>query len=703
VLITMEHSGTTGAPPRQDAIPAARQAPSDGAGPQASPEKRRGTSQDSRPRGARWRARRDQEKAPPPWRVEGVPDDGKNQPDGRPGWSRILLVLLGLLLLNWLLVSALAGVVRPSVPYTFFLTQVNANNIQSVTSTGDTIQGTFRHQVSYPPGSAETRQVEQFTTQRPSYANDNLFGKLQANGVTVTANPPNQGTPLWEELLLWFGPALLLWGGFAYWMRRGGAAGLGGLGGSLGMGKSKAKRYDPDSAKRTTFADVAGIDEVKNEVTEIVDFLRDPGKYTRLGAQIPHGVLLSGQPGTGKTLLARAVAGEAQVPFFSISASEFVEMIVGVGASRVRDLFDQAKQVAPAIIFIDELDAIGRARGGANAAGGYDEREQTLNQILTEMDGFTGNEGVVVLAATNRPEVLDQALLRPGRFDRRVTVSAPDLRGRRQILAVHTRGVPLAPGVDLDALAAATPGMVGADLANLVNEAALLAAHRGHDQVTTPDFTDSLEKVTLGTVRGIVLDRAERERTAYHESGHALLGMLTPGADPVRKISIIPRGQALGVTYQAPSADRYGYSETYLRGRITGALGGRAAEQVVYGDVTTGAENDMEHASQIARQMVGRWGMSPAIGPVSVLPASGQESPYGDGVAPATRELVDTEARRIIEECYSQALTALRDSRDRLDRLARTLLERETLEEDEAYAAAGLSPGAATLTGARAG
>src|SRR5690242_20280501 len=700
----MEPSGTTGAPPRHDAVPAPRQAPADGGGLQTPPEKQRGTAQDSRPRGTRWRARRDQETPAPPWRVEGVPDD-KDQPGDRPGWSRILLVLLGLLLLNWLLASALTGLVRPSVPYTFFLTQVNANNIQAVTSTGDTIQGTFRHQVAYPPGSAQTRQVEQFTTQRPSYANDNLFGKLQANGVTVTANPPNQGTPLWEDLLLWFGPALLLWAGFAYVMRRGGAAGLGGLGGSLGMGKSKAKRYDPDSAKRTTFADVAGIDEVKNEVTEIVDFLRDPGKYTRLGAQIPHGVLLSGQPGTGKTLLARAVAGEAQVPFFSISASEFVEMIVGVGASRVRDLFDQAKQVAPAIIFIDELDAIGRARGGANAAGGYDEREQTLNQILTEMDGFTGNEGVVVLAATNRPEVLDQALLRPGRFDRRVTVSAPDLRGRRQILAVHTRGVPLAPGVDLDALAAATPGMVGADLANLVNEAALLAAHRGHDQVTMPDFTDSLEKVTLGTVRGIVLDQAERERTAYHESGHALLGMLTPGADPVRKISIIPRGQALGVTYQAPSADRYDYSETYLRGRITGALGGRAAEQVVYGDVTTGAENDMEHASQIARQMVGRWGMSPAIGPVSVLPASGQESPYGDGVAPATRELVDTETRRIIEECYSQALTVLHDSRDRLDRLARTLLERETLEEDEAYAAAGLSPGAtaAALTGARAG
>jgi cell division protease FtsH len=411
-------------------------------------------------------------------------------------------------------------------------------------------------------------------------------------------------------------------------------------------------------------------------------------------------VLLSGQPGTGKTLLARAVAGEADVPFFSIPASEFVEMIVGVGASRVRDLFDQAKQAAPSIIFIDELDAIGRARGGA-PGGGYDEREQTHNQILTEMDGFTGTEGVVVLAATNRPEILDSALLRPGRFDRRVTVSAPDQRGRRQILAVYTRDVPLAPGVDLDALAAATPGMVGAGLANLVNEAALRAARRGEDQVTMADFSDSLEKIVLGTARGIVLDQQERERTAFHESGHALLGMLTPGADPVRKISIIPRGQALGVTYQAPDTDRYSYSETYLHGRITGALGGRAAEEIIYGDVTTGAENDMEHASNIARQMVGRWGMSPAIGPVSVLPSS-QDQAAADSVAPATRELVDTETRRIIEECYEQAVTTLRGNRDRLDRLAHTLLERETLEEDEAYAAAGISPGnppAATARG----
>ena len=378
---------------------------------------------------------------------------------------------------------------------------------------------------------------------------------------------------------------------------------------------------------------------MKGEVTEIVDFLRAPERYRRLGAQIPHGVLLSGPPGSGKTLLARAVAGEAQVPFFSISASEFIEAIVGVGASRVRDLFEQAKKVAPAIVFIDELDSIGRSRGGSQSFGGNDEREQTLNQILTEMDGFTGTEGVVVLAATNRPEILDPALLRPGRFDRRVTVSPPDLSGRRQILAVHTRGVPLAPDVDLGALAASTPGMVGADLRNLVNEAALQAARRQHEQVGAADFADALEKIVLGTVRGIMLSPEERERTAFHESGHALLGMLTPGADPVRKVSIIPRGQALGVTFQSPEVDRYGYSEKYLRGRITGALGGRAAEEVVYADTTTGAESDLDQVSSIARQMVGRWGMSGAIGPVTVLPR-------GAGVAVRRRRAGHARARR---------------------------------------------------------
>ena len=444
--------------------------------------------------------RRQSSSTPPPWRVEGLKPKDQDRSGGRSGWSRFLWLMLGLLIVNWLLSSLFIGATSSTtISYSFFSTQVRLGNVQSVTSTGDTIQGTFRHEVAYPSKVGNAERVQQFTTQRPSFASDNLFQLLEASGATINANAPSQGPPLWEELLLWFGPALVLAGLLGSLKLSGRSMGMGGL------GQSRARQYDPSSAKRTTFADVAGIEEVKNEVTEIVDFLRNPDRYRQMGAQIPRGVLLSGPPGTGKTLLARAVAGEAEVPFFSISASEFVEMIVGVGASRVRDLFDKAKQVAPAIIFIDELDAIGRARGGTASVGGYDEREQTLNQILTEMDGFTGSEGVVVLAATNRPEVLDAALLRPGRFDRRVTVSPPDQRGRAQILRVHTRGVPLDPGVDLDAIASSTPGMVGADLKNLVNEAALLAVRRGHEQVMMADFTDSLEKLVLGTVRGIVL------------------------------------------------------------------------------------------------------------------------------------------------------------------------------------------------------
>jgi cell division protease FtsH len=408
---------------------------------------------------------------------------------------------------------------------------------------------------------------------------------------------------------------------------------------------------------------------------------------------MPKGILLSGPPGTGKTLLARAVAGEAEVPFYIASASEFIEMIVGVGASRVRDLFEQAKQNAPAIIFIDELDAIGRARGGAASLGGNDEREQTLNQILTEMDGFTGRESVVVLAATNRPEVLDSALLRPGRFDRRLTINPPDSIGRQKILEVHARKVPLARDVDLEALASSTPGMVGAELANLVNEAALVAARRDHAEVQMADFTDALERIVLGTARRIVQQPEDRRRTAVHESGHALIGMLTPGADPVRKISIIPRGHALGVTFQAPDIERYGYSSEYLRGRIAGMLGGRAAEQLVYGDTTTGAESDIEQATRIARAMVGRFGMSRQVGPVSLLPGAGQEQPFGgDPNAPAeeTRRLIDDEVRRIMEECETVALDLLATERGRLEQLSEALLEAETLDAVDAYAAAGL-------------
>jgi cell division protease FtsH len=632
---------------------------------------------------------------PKPWRVEGAPGGDGRPPKNRPAWMRFGWMLLVLLAVNWIISSfILAPQPRTPVSYTFFLTQVQAANVADITSTGDTIEGEFTKPAAYTPyGSKDAEQVQRFTTERPSFASDNLFAQLQANGVPVNAKPPDAPPPVWQQLLVGFGPTLLLVGLLIWFLRRGAAAAAGGIG---GFGRSRAKLYRPESGPRTTFADVAGIEEVEQEVTEIVDFLRDPERYRRLGAQIPHGVLLSGPPGTGKTLLARAVAGEAKVPFFSMSASEFIEMIVGVGASRVRDLFDQAKKVAPSIIFIDELDAIGRARGGAQSLGGNDEREQTLNQILTEMDGFTGSEGVVVLAATNRAEILDRALLRPGRFDRRVTVSPPDLAGRRKILEVHSRGVPIGPDVDLQALAGATPGMVGADLKNLVNEAALLAARRRHEMVTAADFSDALEKIVLGTVRGIMLTPEEKERTAFHESGHALLGMLTPGADPVRKISIIPRGQALGVTFQSPEADRYGYSAKYLRGRIIGALGGRAAEEVVFGDMTTGAESDLDQVSTIARQMVGRWGMSDAIGPVAVLPPPGSESPLGlDGVAPATKELVDAEVRKIVDACYAEAVTLLRRHRDQLDRLSRALLAAETLDEDAAYEAAGISRAAA--------
>jgi cell division protease FtsH len=639
----------------------------------------------------RWMWQRSGQPQRPPWRLEGkggAPGQSDGEPTRRGSRLKSWWPVIAVLVVNWVISSVLlAPPARTTVSYTFFLEQVRGKNVATVTSTGEMIQGSFTKPVSYTPEGGAAEQVSRFTTQRPTFADDRLFQQLQSAGVPVNANPPDEGPPLWQQLLLGFGPTVLLVWLLVSLSRRAGA------GGALGaFGRSRAMLYRPEAGPRTTFADVAGIDEVKGEVTEIVDFLRDPDKYRRLGAKIPRGVLLSGPPGSGKTLLARAVAGEAQVPFFSISASEFIEAIVGVGASRVRDLFEQAKKVAPAIVFIDELDSVGRSRGGAQSFGGNDEREQTLDQILTEMDGFTGTEGIVVLAATNRPEILDAALLRPGRFDRRVTVNPPDLNGRRQILAVHTRGVPLAPDVDLGDVAASTTGMVGADLANVVNEAALLAARRGHDQVHVSDLADALEKIVLGTARGIRLSDEERRRTAYHESGHTLLGMLTPGADPVRKVSIIPRGRALGVTFQAPAVDRYGFSAAYLRGRIIGALGGRAAEEVVYTDVTTGAESDLDQVTSIARQMVGRWGMSDALGPLTVLPPPGQESPLAlDGVAQATKELVDREVRRIVEECHAEAVATLVAHREQLDRLARALVERETLDEDEAYAAAGVA------------
>jgi cell division protease FtsH len=607
----------------------------------------------------------------------------------------VVLVVLALLGLNLYISSqALRPASRVAIPYyPTFINQVDAGNVSSISSTGNSVQGTFKTAVKYPSDSKTAHPTTNFSTQIPSFANgSSLQNLLQTHGVTINAHPLSTGPSVWESLLFGFGPTILFVLLLVWFMRRAAAMGGGG-GGLMSFGRSRARRVEA-SDQPVTFADVAGIDEAKSELSEIVDFLRNPEKYRRLGGRIPRGVLLSGAPGTGKTLLARAVAGEAGVPFFQMSASEFVEMIVGVGASRVRDLFQQAKASAPAIVFIDELDAIGRSRaaGGANISGGHDEREQTLNQILTEMDGFDPRTGVIVLGATNRPEILDPALLRPGRFDRRVSVQPPDRAGREAILGVHTRSVPLAPDVDLGSLASSTPGMVGADLANLVNEAALLAARRNHEKVTTSDLNDALERIVLGAERKVVLSEDDRRRTAYHESGHAIVGMLTPGADPVRKVSIIPRGQALGVTFSAPDADRFNFDQRTLLAQIMVALGGRTAEEIVFGDLTTGAESDIQQLTQIARHMVGRWGMSPNVGPIAVLPADGTAAlfPGAAETSEETQRLIDAEVRRIVEESHEEVTELLRAHRSNLDSLVAGLLEHETLDEADAYAAAGL-------------
>jgi len=629
------------------------------------------------------------------WRVtpapdgRGMPDEHKPAPPHRlRGFWIFAAVLLALNLLS-VAMTQRSGEPRVKVPFSpYFLNQVDAGHVKSISSKSDTIEGTFTKKLAVPNGSKSTKTTL-FSTEVPTFWNSNALTKqLQAHGVEVNAQNPNPGRSLIAEILLGFGPTLILIGIFWFIARRARSA-AGGLGGLGGFGRSQARRVDPAKIQ-VTFDDVAGIDDAKAELTEIVDFLKTPDRYVRLGARIPHGVLLFGPPGTGKTLVARAVAGEAQAAFFSIAASEFIEAIVGVGASRVRDLFAKAKEAAPSIIFIDELDAVGRSRqGSAGITGANDEREQTLDQILTEMDGFESAQAVVVIGATNRPEILDPALLRPGRFDRRVAVQPPDKDGRRKILEVHTRSLPLADDVDLEALAATTPGMVGADLANLANEAALLAARRNHDKVQMADFTDSLEKILLGAPRGIVLGPEDRERTAYHESGHALVGMLTPEADPVRKVSIIPRGQALGVTLSTPDSDRVSYSREELEAKIKVSLGGRVAEEVVYGSITTGAESDLQQLTQIARQMVGRWGMSDKVGPITILPADGQPVyPGTSDTSQQTQWLIEEEVHRIVEDAHAEVTSLLTEHRDQLDDLAHALLKAETLDAADAYAAA---------------
>jgi cell division protease FtsH len=678
---------------------------------------------------------------------------GRGQPaDDRPGapkgvgqakmpprrtWLWFVLILLANYVLVWLFMPSSGGPV--TVPYTLFKAEVGKGNVEAIYSRGDTITGRFKAPVTYPPAGEQgaapngkpqpageqpaapggepkpagepgvarrspPRRVTTFTTTLPSFVDPGLEAFLIEHGVEISAEPIQKGGSPWLTFLLAFGPALLFIG-FYVWMFRRAAQQGGGMGGGLmGFGRSRARRYDQERETKVTFDDVAGIDEAENELVEIVDFLKDPKRYTRLGGTAPKGVLLVGPPGTGKTLLAKAVAGEAGVPFFSMSGSEFVEMIVGVGAARVRDLFKQAREHAPAIIFIDELDAIGRARGQM-AIGGSSEQEQTLNQILTEMDGFSSREGIIVLAATNQPDMLDKALLRPGRFDRHVVVNLPDKNGRAAILKVHTRGVPLAHDVSLGEIAAATPGFSGADLKNLVNEAALLAARREQNEVRHQDFLDALEKIVLGPERPIILSRADKERTAYHEGGHAILGLVVPGADPVKRVTIVPRGHALGVTYQSPDSDRYNYPEGYLRARIVGMLGGRAAEEIVYGTKTTGAESDIEQATALARRMVTRWGMSERLGLVQLAP---RENPYLGGLngyggarpfSEATAAAIDAEVLKIIGESHDEAKRLLSAHRKQLDALAEALVSRETLNEQEILQVTGLPPAPALGTG----
>jgi len=636
------------------------------------------------------------------------PPEGSATPPMPP--RRTWLTFLIILAVNFILVRFLfPGGEKPiTVPYTLFKQEVTKRNVERIYSRGGSLTGKFRAAVTYPlaadtAADARPRTGTTFATTLPAFVDPGLEQLLIDNGVEISAEPIDGGGNSIVTFLFGFGPALLLIL-FYVWLYRRAAKQGAGMGGLLGgLGKSSARRFDQTESGKVTFEDVAGIDEAENELVEIVDFLRDPQKYTRLGGTAPKGVLLIGAPGTGKTLLARAVAGEAGVPFFSMSASEFVEMIVGVGAARVRDLFKQAREHAPAIIFIDELDSIGRARG-ATAIGGSSEQEQTLNQILTEMDGFSSREGIIVLAATNQPDVLDKALLRPGRFDRRVVVNLPDKKGREEILKVHTRRVPLAAEVSLEELASATPGLSGADLKNLVNEAALLAARREQDTVRQVDFFDALEKIVLGPERPLLMSRQDRERIAYHEGGHAILGLVVPGADPVHRVTIVPRGQALGVTYQRPDSDRYNYPEAYLRARIVGMLGGRAAEELVYGTKTTGAENDIEQATNLARGMVTRWGMSEKLGMVQLAPP---DNPYLNTLggwggtksfSEETARLIDAEVHRIIAESHQEARRLLTEHRRRLDALAEALLARETLDEQAILEVTGLPPAPALET-----
>ncbi len=632
--------------------------------------------------------------------------NGQPQPPERrtpriPTWvvASLIIALIGWYI--WEFFGPSDDVTITGVSYSAITEQIDVQNVERATLSETRIEMELRDPIRWDtqneridndapadnPNIVETDHID--STLPQGVENPDLLAELEASGAVIEGR--TTGGSVWTGLLFSFLPFLLFLG-LIIFMGRQMSRGQQNV---FGFGRSKARKNDPERPQ-VTFADVAGEDEAKQELMEVVDFLRNPAKYHALGARLPRGVLLVGPPGTGKTLTARAVAGEAGVPFFSVSASEFVEMFVGVGASRVRDLFDKAKAAAPAIIFVDEMDAVGRQRF-AGLGGSNDEREQTLNQLLVEMDGFETNQEVIVMAATNRPDVLDPALLRPGRFDRQVTVGLPDKRGRIAILGIHTRGIPVQGAVDLELIAKSTTGFSGADLSNLVNEAALTAARRNRTEILQADFDEALDKILLGVARSGIMNEREKEVVAYHEAGHALVAHFTAGSDPLRKVSVVPRGRALGLTVQMPDEDRYNYSRTYLLGRLAGMLGGRAAEMVVYGEITTGAENDLKQATSLARRMVGLWGMSDDVGPIYLGTGEehvflGREITQDKSFSDATSERLDAAVREMVENALQQALSINNKHREKLTDLVAALLEKETLDAPQVLEIFGEPP-----------
>jgi cell division protease FtsH len=604
-----------------------------------------------------------------------------------PQWRVGLAVLLGLLFIYiWSQLFNQGVSQQYSVSYSQFIVQLGAGNIKSVTIKNLVVSGEFVKEINIQlTGEKKTTAVKKFQTFLPSFQGEGLIAKLEEKNVLINVEPSEKGGILWQ-ILIGILPWVLIIGVWIFIMKRAQQQIQGGPGGLFSFGASKAKLFD---AKKpgVTFNDVAGMDNTKQQLKETIEFLKDPSKFKRLGAKIPKGVLLVGPPGTGKTLLARATAGEAGVPFYSISGSEFIEMFVGVGASRVRDMFKKAKASQPSIIFIDEIDAVGRTRG-AGLGGGHDEREQTLNQLLSEMDGFESHEEVIVMAATNRPDVLDPALLRPGRFDRHIVIDRPGWKERKSILEVHVRNKTLADDVDLETMARGTPGMTGADIENLANEAALVAIKKNKEKIDMSDFEEAKDVILMGSVREETISDTEKRITAYHEAGHALVAWKLPGTDPIHKVSILPRGIAMGVTQLLPEEDRHYYPKTYLMSRLSVALAGRVAEKIVFNDVSSGAQNDLKEATSLAEKMVAQWGMSDKVGPINL--GRGEEHPFlGRELAQPKRYsedmawLMDQEIRELIIEAESRAEEILKSNRNALDNLAEALIKEEVLERDD--------------------